>query len=262
MPLPLEIAVVADDLTGAADTGVQFCPVVGPLHLTDASSPTLAPGAVRCAGLSVFTLTRHLESPAAARIVRQVATRIESLAPRLIYKKIDSCLRGNLGVEIDALLEASGARATFVVPAFPEQGRTTVDDCHLVHGIPVADTVFGHDPLCPVRESRLSRLLALQSRLQVARVPLAVVERGGSELVHNVRAHLDRGCRHITFDATREEHLAAVAGLVGDPFEKILPVGSAGLAASLSRRLAQGRALPARPARPRINRWLLVCGSE
>jgi uncharacterized protein YgbK (DUF1537 family) len=176
----LHIAVIADDITGAADTGVQFCPAVGPVHMAAALGGGLTAGAVHTAGVAVFTNTRHADAATAADIVRQAAGKIRGLKPGRVYKKIDSALRGNLGAEIDILLQATGASASFVAPAFPQQGRTTVNDRHLINGVPVAASEIGRDPLCPVRESRLSVLLSAQSRMPVGHVDLACVEKGAA----------------------------------------------------------------------------------
>ncbi len=197
----------------------------------------------------------------AAAAVRRAWEKIRGLAPQVIYKKTDSCLRGNLGAEIDALLQAAGFAASFVVPALPRQGRTTVNDCHRLHGVPVAATEIGRDPHCPVRESRLSVLLSSQSRLPVGHVELACIEAGGVELVRRVQTQLDRGCRHIAFDAARSDHLDAIADLILNRFEGILPVGSGGLAGSLARNLGCKLPGPKTGQRPKIDRWLFICGS-
>ena len=257
----LQIAVIADDITGAADTGVQFCPAVGPIHLTDAVEGDLTAAAIHTSGLAVFTNTRNIDATRAAGIVRMAAEKIHGLFPRAVYKKIDSCLRGNVGVEIDTLLQATGASASFVAPAFPKQGRTTVYDCHLINGVPVAETEIGRDPLCPVRESRLSGLLSTQSRMPVGHVDLACIEGGSAKLAERVQALMRQGCRHIAFDAVQTDHLDAVAGLARDHAERILLVGSAGLAASLARIMAMDLPSPKAADRPRISKWLFVCGS-
>jgi len=72
---------------------------------------------------------------------------------------------------------------------------------------------------------------------------------------------LNRGCRHIAFDAEQTVHLDAVAALARDYFQNILLVGSAGLAKSQSRMMARQLPCPATADRPSIKKWLFVCGS-
>lgn len=257
----LEIAVIADDLTGAADTGVQFCSVVGPVYLTGPDVPELSGNGRIPAGLAVFTNTRHVAAAEAGKIAGSVAMKIRPLRPRTVYKKIDSCLRGNIGPEIEALIMAMGYEASFVAPAFPQQGRITVDDLHQINGVPVAETEIGRDPLCPVRESRLSVLLSGQCRLPVGRIDLADVEKGPDALALKVHTLLKSGCRHIVFDASRPEHLNTIANLARHHFKGILLVGSAGLAAGLAGSMGV-KAVHAAPSfRPKLKKPLFVCGS-
>ena len=51
----------------------------------------------------------------AAERVGRAARAAQDLTPRWVYKKIDSCLRGNVGSEVDLLLDALGYDAALVV---------------------------------------------------------------------------------------------------------------------------------------------------
>jgi uncharacterized protein YgbK (DUF1537 family) len=257
-----QIVVIADDITGAADTGAQFCPVVGPVHMASAAEGVFGTSGIHSAGLAVSTHSRNVDAATAAKWIRTAGETVRCLAPRVVYKKIDSCLRGNPGAEIDALLQATGATVSFIAPALPQQGRTTVDGVHQVNGVPVADTEIGRDPLCPVRESRLPVLMAGQGRMPVGHVDLACIEDGSAAMVERVRLLMKQGCRHVTFDAEQTVHLDAIAGLARDHFDKVLLAGSAGLAGSLAGIFAR-EALPLQKTvdRPSIKRWLFVCGS-
>ena len=108
---------VADDLTGACDAGVAFAPAVVALRET----VRLAPG-----DALVETTHSRGEDPhvAAARVI-ELTRRLPPAG--LLYKKIDSMLRGNVRAEIEAMLAASGRHRALVCPAFPEQGRTVVN---------------------------------------------------------------------------------------------------------------------------------------
>jgi uncharacterized protein YgbK (DUF1537 family) len=255
------IVVIADDITGAADTGVQFCPAVGPVHMSSAVDGGFTTTGVQTAGLAVYTNTRHVDGAAAARSVFTAGETIRCLDHRVVYKKMDSCLRGNVGAEIDALLQAIGAAASFIAPALPQQGRTTVNGVHRINGVPVATTEIGRDPLCPVGESRLPVLLSDQSHMPVGHVDLACIQKGAAAMVERIRTLLKKGCRHITFDAEKTAHLDAIAGLARDHFENTLLAGSAGLAGSLAGILSRERSLQPIVDRPSIERWLFVCGS-
>jgi uncharacterized protein YgbK (DUF1537 family) len=257
----LDIAIIADDLTGAADAGVQFCPYLGSMYMTDSKQIDLDSIDIQSKGITVFTNTRNIPPAQAAATVYQMAKIVQQLAPGVIYKKIDSCLRGNLGSELDAMLSALQATVSFVSPALPEQGRTTVNDCHQINGIPISETEIGRDPLCPVNESRLSMLLAAQSQMSIGHIHINHLEEGMDALLKQVKRLLFRGCRHIVFDAQETKHLDTIAALSRHRFENALLVGSAGLARSLARIITPKPAPTKKTDRPRIKKWLFVCGS-
>lgn len=128
----LEILIVADDLTGAADCGAA-CAAHG-LKTAVVLDETGGIPRAEVVAFDANTRTMTPQSAAAetARIVRQYPARI-------VYKKIDSTLRGNVGAEIAAVLEAYRGMghpeaAAVVAPAFPAMGRTTKSGRMYVRG--------------------------------------------------------------------------------------------------------------------------------
>lgn len=260
-----KIVIIADDLTGAADTGVQFCPffdetVLVPYHqLPNVFATT--PDAVSQA-MSIYTNSRALEADTARERLGSVASQFSQSKPKWIYKKVDSCLRGNLGAEIEAVMDTLGFELSFIAPAFPEMGRTTVNDIHQVYGIPVSQTEISRDPVTPVTESRLSHVVAEQSRYPVGHVALDFLEGDETRLPEEIERQASLGNKHIAFDITSQDHLDKIARLFFSSSRKILPVGSAGLATNL------GRLLPAKPSSKEYKdrtsesgNHLLVCGT-
>ena len=182
-------------------------------------------------------------------------------APRLIYKKVDSCLRGNLGQEIMAVIQAMELPLCIFAPALPKQGRQTVNGIHLVHGKPVAQTETANDPVCPVTESRLEVLLANQSGAKVGHLDLRTLKQGPGAIERKVAEMLDVGIRLIACDACDQSDIDRIAALALGSCRGGLFAGSAGLAESISRLLSQNPQqvdhLTPQPA----GRMLLVCGS-
>jgi uncharacterized protein YgbK (DUF1537 family) len=257
------IAVIADDLTGAADTGVQFCPAVGAVYLSLSPDGRIDKLQSGCSGLCLSTNSRHADAATAGALVRAAWQKVRACEPVHIYKKIDSALRGNPGAEIEALLHASSAAVSFIAPAFPGMGRTTEHDLHLVKGVAVAQTEVGRDPRCPVSESRLSKRIGSQCSLPIGHVDISSMEKGLSAVAAKVRALLGEGKKHIVFDVTTDEHLDDIVRLTRSFFtnEKILMAGSAGLAHSLASDMISSDGAAAPPVRPSIADWLFVCGS-
>ena len=149
---------LADDLSGALDAAAAFHRAghLVRVPLDPADWTAAEPGEIT--GLS--TETRNAPPAAAANAVAAAIARGRKLGARLIYKKIDSTLRGPVAAELAAVLGALPDTRLLFAPANPAVGRTVRDGMLLVHGRPVHETEFGSDPVSPVRESRLPALLA------------------------------------------------------------------------------------------------------
>lgn len=261
-----KIVIIADDLTGAADTGVQFCPffdetVLVPYHQLSTVFATTRDRVSQA--MSIYTNSRALQAAVAHERLRAVASPFSRSKPKWIYKKVDSCLRGNLGAEIEAVMDTLGFEMSFIAPAFPEMGRTTVNDIHQVHGIPVSQTELSRDPVTPVTKSRLSQLVAHQSRCAVDHVTLDLLQGDQTRLQAEIERMAGRGTRHVVFDCICQDDLDNIARLWLRSHRRILPVGSAGLAASLGRLLPPGPNPEKKyePRAPQSGNHLLVIGT-
>src|SRR5215471_10935725 len=133
--------IVADDLTGAADTLVQFLPASGRTIVFPSlerfertvADREHAPEAGSLA-LAVSTESRHLQPrEAAARVVRAHRAALR-LQPRLLFQKVDSAMRGNPGAELEAYARTTGARRLLMTPAFPPSRRSVCNGVLLVDG--------------------------------------------------------------------------------------------------------------------------------
>jgi D-threonate/D-erythronate kinase len=159
--------VVADDLSGATDTGVHFAQRgLATRVMMDQSGP-LGSVARGIAVLVVATQSRHVAPQEAARRVAEVVRRGRQSGIRRFFKKTDSTLRGNVGSELEALLTASGASHLAFLPALPALGRTTRNGVQYVDGRPLQETESAADPLEPVRSSSVTELLREQTDLPI-----------------------------------------------------------------------------------------------
>lgn len=214
----MNVAIIADDLTGAADSGVQLARSGYRTAVSFQGSPI--PPAEDLDAVAVDTDSRPLPAGFAAKRVVEAghATR----EARIVYKKIDSTLRGPIAAEISAALGASRRRTALVAPAFPSTGRTTHYGVQMVRGEPVHETDLAHDPRNPVSESHIPSLLSAAFH-SIAALPVAAVRANDS-----VREALkNNDC--VVADAETDEDLEALVRAVPDP-SSILWVGSAGLA--------------------------------
>ncbi|NLO35514.1 MAG: four-carbon acid sugar kinase family protein, partial [Clostridiaceae bacterium] len=166
------LAFLADDLTGALDAGVQL------LDFGYTVSVCLAHGDLTAETADILVLdseSRNILPAAAAEQVRRGLALLQAAGRHLVYKKIDSTLRGNIGSELAALLDATWCDGILIAPALPAQGRTTRDGIHFVQGLPLAQTELARDPFAPILSSRIAEIIASQSDRPTAEIPLAYV---------------------------------------------------------------------------------------
>jgi D-threonate/D-erythronate kinase len=214
------MAVIADDLTGAADAGVQLVRAGYRTAVVfhGEEVPTTDIDAV-----SFDTDSRTMPAGFAAKRVVEVARAVRDA--RIVYKKSDSTLRGNVAAELEALSGVAGRERTVVAPAFPAAGRTTLDGTQLVHGVPVDETEMRDDPQTPVREAHIPTLLA-EAFSSIGTLGVEDVADPG-----RVRQVLEEN-ECVVADAERASDLEVLVRAVSDP-ARVLWAGSAGLAFAL-----------------------------
>ncbi len=244
----MNVAVIADDLTGAADTGVQLA------HAGYRTAVIFRGEEIPAAGLDAVSLDTDTRTrPAGFAAKRVVEAAHAARNARVVCKKIDSTLRGNVAAELSAALGATRRARVVVAPAFPAAGRTTVGGVQLVHGVPVHETEMRNDPRTPVREGHVPTLLrgAFPSVATLGIRDLADPEK--------VRRALEEN-ECVVADAERDADLEVLVRAVPDP-SGVLWAGSAGLALALGGVYPGPRAgeVPASPAPAR--RVLVVIGS-
>src|SRR5919106_3839061 len=216
------IAVIADDLTGAADTGVQFVRAGYRTAVFFRATEVIEDNLD-----AVVFDTDSRAMPAGFAAKRVVDAAHAARGARIVYKKLDSTLRGNVAAELAAALGGARRDRVIVAPAFPAAGRTTVGGIQRVHGVPVDETEMVNDPHTPVGEAHIPSLLAEAFSSVGA---LSVEDLADPDLVR--RALQDHEC--VVADAERDADLEALVRAVPDP-ARVLWAGSAGLAFALGR---------------------------
>ncbi|WP_431225102.1 D-threonate kinase [Serratia sp. L9] len=238
----MKMIVIADDFTGANDTGVQLAKKGA---RTDVVLNALPHSTHRTDVLVVNTESRALpEAMAQAKVREALQPYCQNDTPPLVYKKIDSTFRGNVGAEIEAAMQASGAQLAIVAAAIPAAGRVTLNGQCLVHGVPLVDTEFASDPKTPIVSSHIKTLIGLQTGYPIHELDLQVVRSGklSTEL-----QRLSQGSPSIVVvDAQTDGDLALLAQAILPLSTRYLLVGAAGLANALpaSSYLAARQRLP------------------
>lgn len=123
------VGMIADDLTGALDAAAPFAArgmktivVLSPERMAAIDPATLAGAEVIC----INTASRERPAEEALARVEDAATRLMRFAPELMFKKIDSRLKGHLAIETGAVGRLSGRSETVIAPAIPDLGRLVI----------------------------------------------------------------------------------------------------------------------------------------
>lgn len=231
------IAVIADDLTGAAELGG-----VGLRHGLQVEIALSVPAATAAGLFVIATDTRSKPVQQAAEEMALLSARLLHLEPALLFKKIDSVLRGHVLAEVKAQLEVLGLRKALIIPANPHLGRTIVEGTYYFHGKPIHTTSFSHDPEFAITDAAIPAML-----------------RSGSTPVHILK-HTDplpeQGI--VVGEVKGEEDLKAWAALAAPA---TLLVGASGFfSALLNKHLGQATQVTAE-APPLCRPALYVSGS-
>lgn len=211
-------AVIADDLTGACDAGVQFVSRGFSTSVAwdaDAFTDEACDVAVLC------TASRHQSAGEAAANIDSAVRALHANNRRLVYKKIDSTLSGNIGAEISAAMGALDLSVALVAPAYPQLGRRVVNG-QLLLGAEEAPT-----------DRRLHAVVAQEFTGVVTPLTLDNVRQGPSALRQLIDRLESAGGGMLVADARCDDDLTILARAIGDRPDRVLPVGSAGLAAAL-----------------------------
>lgn len=239
----LRIAVIADDLTGALDTGVQFrawgmtvdvAPTLDKLLKIDKSADVVV----------VNTDSRSDTPKEAYSKVREAAQYLSEA--EFFYKKIDSTLRGNIGAELDALMKYTEQSQAIMAPSFPQTKRTTITGHLLVDGEKLQDTEYALDTSDP--DSFIPAIISRQTDRKTTHIPLGIIRKNQEILLSEFHKKLYDGYEVVVLDSEFEKDLLKAARLCREV--KIIS-GSAGLASQLPVGLGFRTPLPT----------LTICGS-
>lgn len=151
------IAVIADDFTGAAELagiGLRY-------HLS-VELATEVNDATRADLLVIATDTRSMPEKEALQEMKKHTEALLALKPHTFFKKTDSVLRGHILPELLVQLPLTGCQKAVLVAANPALGRTITEGRYYIHGQPVHETSFSHDPEFPVTSSAIEQMLRCQ----------------------------------------------------------------------------------------------------
>ena len=233
------VGIIADDLTGANDTAVQF-------HKQGAATKILLNSEYTPkvkAGVEVWALSSESRNVppdvAVCRVERAIETLVQNFSFDFYYKKIDSTLRGHIALETLTMLNILEYDAAVIIPAFPQEGRITAGGYHLIKGVPIGRTEIAIDPHSPITESHVPTLLSEQlgenSADIVGTINLKTVMNGAGPILVKINELLKEGKQLIVADATSITDIEQIVLAITKSDKKILPAGTAATAQILAK---------------------------
>lgn len=245
-----KLLIIADDFTGSLDTGIQFCKDGVKAKVVSEVNYDFSTTQEDVSLIVINTDSRPLTSKDAYERVYTVAKNAVEHGIKYIYKKTDSGLRGNIGSELLAVLDATNQKALCFIPALPKLNRITKDGIAWINGVPVSQSVFGEDPFEPVQYDDIAEIINDQVKTQVVKVS------------RNEYEHIDLNPEEKTiylFDAETEQDLEKIAMILKKNDCFTLCGGCAGFAGYYDKMITLDKSY--KPEMIQTDGLLALCGS-
>ena len=204
-----KIGVVGDDITGCNDIATMY--VEGGLAANVFSFSHRKEAAEHPSDVVILdTDSRLTDGETAYQRVFAATRELMGMHAQRYFKKTCSVFRGNVGAELDAMMDAAGEEFAVIVLGFPDNGRTTVDGIHYVRGVRLEESEFRNDPMNPMTQSRVRDILAGQTRRSVDELYWPVLDQGAEALKAAI-AEKRKSCSCLILDVRNNRDLEVIA---------------------------------------------------
>ena len=239
MTLDNPTIIIADDLTGANDCALQYFNSGNSIRIAISLEQDFS-DSQDVDIWAISTESRNIDKQTAVeRVIKACDTLKENLNIDNFYKKIDSTLRGNTGLEILACLESTQKKAAIVAPAYIEEGRSTLGGYQMLHGTVLERTQCALDPKAPITSSYIPDILKKDLNANfhnlIDTIGFDVVSKGAAPIVLKIQELIQKGKKIIVLDAVSTVDLEQIALALAKCSKDIIPVGSAGLASAINK---------------------------
>ena len=200
--------VIADDLTGSNAT----CSLFKKIGLRAASILKLQ-GDINydVDVISYSTASRGLDKEEAYKKVSEAIKILKNKDVLVYNKRIDSTLRGNIGTEINAMLDnLEDDRIAVVVPAYPDSGRIVVNKTMLVNGVLLENSDAGKDPKTPIKTSCVESLVQKDIKYSSTYFTLSDIAQPIEEISKKIQEAIKKS-RVLIFDAVNNEDIIKIS---------------------------------------------------
>lgn len=234
----VKCAVIADDLTGANATGVMLkkhgYATATIMNIAESDIDRLE----NCECVTFTTDSRGVDSITAYNRVYNICKMFEKKSLTFLSKRIDSTVRGNLGSETDAALDAMGPDyVAVVVPCAPASSRITVGGYMQVGGVILNRTEVALDPKTPILDARVEKLFLKQTKYRVASIFMKDLSLGKQYLAEKIQKYAFSGTKIIVFDSMTQEDIDLISEAVIESGIKFIAVDPGAFTATLAQKL-------------------------
>lgn len=222
--------IIADDLSGANDTGVKFAKkgYNAVVSITTNQSTLLIPDKIDV--FVVDTETRELEERPARKKVKSILEKLRIDQDDFVYKKVDSTMRGNIGAEIEEIMKFLQKDICIFSPSFPSHQRVTIDGFLMVDQKPPGKGEYSSHQLNQEENIFIPSILKKQTNFSFGQIYLKDVARGQKAILSKMNELYKKGNKIIVLDSTIENHLRDIFNSGLKFSGTVLFSGSAGLA--------------------------------
>ncbi|MCI2001231.1 MAG: four-carbon acid sugar kinase family protein [Clostridia bacterium] len=249
--------VIADDLTGGNATGVMISGYGYDTYSIVNKDGLNLDDMPECDCIVYPTNSRALPAKEAYDLVYEATKFFKDDSIKVYSKRIDSTLRGNLGSETDAMLDALDNDAVaMVVPCFPQAERITVGGYVLVKGIPLHKTEAAADPIASIDTPLPVNLFKKQSKYDIGSIMIDDMMYGEEYIADKIKIFKQEGKRIIVFDSLTQEDMDLIANAIIKSGVNFIAVDPGIFTATMVSRL-----VPNAKKEQRTNRVLAVVGT-
>ena len=203
--------VIADDLTGSNAT----CSLFKKIGLRAASILKLQ-GDINydVDVISYSTASRGLDKEEAYKKVSEAIKILKNKDVLVYNKRIDSTLRGNIGTEINAMLDnLEDDRIAVVIPSYPDSGRIVVNKTMLVNGVLLENSDAGKDPKTPIKTSCVESLVQKDIKYSSTYFTLSDIAQPIEKIAKKIQKAIENS-RVLIFDAVNNEDIIKISKAV------------------------------------------------
>lgn len=223
----MKIGIIADDLTGANDTGVQFAKKGLKSSVLMKTKDSVSDDVDV---LIIDTDSRSIDEELAYKRVEEAVDYLVEKNITLLYKKIDSTMRGNIGIELDAIYNKMKPEFMIIAPGFPETNRKIINGHLFVNEDLIHETNFAYDPKNPIKSSFVPELIKKSTNHLVGLITEVDLIKGLDHVLNKMNAFKKENIVYILFDTNSNNNLEMISTVFRKLNTSVVLVGSAGLA--------------------------------